>query len=74
MQWDWKSGIQNDAELETALGRVHQVFDAEEGSAEAAERDRLVALIESYEDAHYPISLPSRDAAIAFRREQEGRA
>lgn len=58
MQWDSKMSIRNDDELERALKRVDEVFHAEEESPEAAERDKLVELIERYEDQHYRISVP----------------
>jgi HTH-type transcriptional regulator/antitoxin HigA len=41
--------IRNDEDLQRAFRRPESVFQAEEGSAQARERDVLVTLIEDYE-------------------------
>lgn len=51
--------IRSDLDLQLAFQRLEAVFQAEEGTAEADERDVLVALIEAYEDRHYAIAQTS---------------
>ena len=48
--------IRNDADLQEALKRLEPVFQAEAGTPEADEMERLVALIETYEQEHYVLS------------------
>jgi len=64
--------IRNDEDLTAAFRQLEKVFQAEEGTPEADERDILVALIEVYENAHYPITPPDPIEAIKFRMEQQG--
>jgi|GEM_PF-5196024 HTH-type transcriptional regulator / antitoxin HigA len=45
--------IRNDEDLQRAFRRLRGVFQAEEGSAQARERDVLVTLIEDYENEHH---------------------
>jgi HTH-type transcriptional regulator/antitoxin HigA len=45
-------------------------MDADPGTAEMDELELLTALVEMYEDRHYPISPPDSNAAIKFRMEQ----
>ena len=74
MKGQWTDGVQSDRDLDAALGRVDELLDAEEGTPEAAERNRLFELIEAYEDARYQILPPSLEATVAFRRDQELRS
>jgi HTH-type transcriptional regulator/antitoxin HigA len=55
-----------------ALVRLEKIFQAEEGTAHADERDVLVTLIEGYERQHFPMDLPDAVEAIKFRMEQQG--
>jgi len=48
--------IRNDADLQKALKQLQSVFQAEAGTSEADEMERLVALIEAYEQGHYALS------------------
>ena len=64
--------IRTDADLRRALKRLQGVFQAEEGSLAADERDVLVTLIEVYENKHYAISPADPVEAIKFRMEQQG--
>ncbi|MBP9218594.1 MAG: hypothetical protein KBD39_04010 [Sterolibacterium sp.] len=48
--------------------------EAAEGSPEADEMEVLVALVESYENKHYPIGPADPVEAIKFRMEQQGLA
>lgn len=70
--------LRTEKEYESALARVFELMDGlperAEGmnGSEEAEFERLVALIERYEDEHYPIEDPSPVGAIEFRMDQEG--
>ncbi len=44
--------IRNDEDLHRAFKRLETVFQAEHGTAQAHERDALVAVIEAYENEH----------------------
>ena len=50
--------ISNDSDYRAALSAVRPFFDREpeEGTAEALEFDRLVALLEHYEALHFPVT------------------
>lgn len=56
MKWD--KIITTEQEYEKALARLAIIFEADPDSAEGMEAELLVTLIEKYEKAHYPISLP----------------
>jgi HTH-type transcriptional regulator/antitoxin HigA len=64
--------IRNDDDLRAAFRHLETVFQAEEGTPEADEREILVTLIEAYENQHYPIGPADPVAAIKFRMEQQG--
>lgn len=64
--------IRSEQDLQLACQRLEMVFQAEEGTAEADERDVLVALIEVYESRHYPIAPADPVEAIRFRMDQQG--
>jgi len=64
--------IRNDEDLTMAFQQLERVFQAQEGTPEADERDILVTLIEAYETIHYPIAPPDPIEAIKFRMEQQG--
>ena len=70
--------LRTEKEYERALARVSELMnrlpERAEGmnGSEEAEFKRLVALIERYEDEHYPIGDPSPIGAIEFRMDQEG--
>src|ERR1700722_18819159 len=49
------SAIRTDQQLDAAIERLNEVFDAEQGTTEAEEREVLAALIEAYERVHYPV-------------------
>jgi len=66
--------IRNDNDLDNAFKILEPLFQAEEGTPEADDRDILVTLIESYENQHYPIKPTDPIAAIKFRMEQQGLA
>lgn len=64
--------IRSDDDLKRALVRLEKIFQAEEGTAHADERDVLVTLIEAYENKHYDFGPADPVEAIKFRMEQEG--
>ena len=64
--------IRSDDDLRAALRRLEAVFQADEGTPEADEREVLVTLIEAYENKHYPIGPADPVEAIKFRMEQQG--
>lgn len=64
--------IRTDGDLEHALERIDQIFDAKKGTPESDELDVLTVLVEHYENQGHPIGLPTPVAAIEFRMEQAG--
>lgn len=62
--------IRNDDDLRASFRRLERLFQAPEGSPEADEREVLVALVEAYENRHYPIGPADPIEAIKFRMEQ----
>jgi HTH-type transcriptional regulator/antitoxin HigA len=64
--------IKTEAEYKKTLARVEEIFDARPGTAKGDELELLLLLVETYEDATYPIDLPDPIAALRFRMEQEG--
>jgi HTH-type transcriptional regulator/antitoxin HigA len=64
--------IRNDDDLKRVLRRLEKIFQAEEGTAQADERDVLVTLVEAYENKHYNFGPVDPVEAIMFRMEQEG--
>ena len=55
-----------------ALERLEVIFDSKKGSPQGDELEVLSILIDKYENAHFPISLPDPIEAIKFRMEQLG--
>ena len=64
--------IKNEQEYEKALSRIEELMGAEPDTDEMEELNLLTSLVESYEDRHYPISLPRRADAAKFRIDQPG--
>jgi len=64
--------IKNEKDYDMALSRIEQLMDAKPGSAEMDELELLTALVEMYEERHFPISPPDPIDAIKFRMEQLG--
>jgi HTH-type transcriptional regulator/antitoxin HigA len=62
MKWD--KIITTEKEYKDALARLAKIFDSDLDSAEGMEAELLVTLIEKYEQAHYPISLPDPIDAV----------
>ena len=64
--------IRNDDDLTSAFRRLEAIFQAEEQTPEAAERDVLVTVVEAYENKHYDFGPADPVEAIKFRMEQDG--
>lgn len=64
--------IRNDKDLRTVFRRLESIFQAQESSPEADERDVLVTLVEAYENKHYDFGPADPVEAIKFRMEQQG--
>jgi HTH-type transcriptional regulator/antitoxin HigA len=64
--------LKTEVDYEAALAYVETLMDAAPGSPEEEELEVLALLIDDYEEAHYPVSLPDPIEAIKFRMEQQG--
>ncbi|MGV9011253.1 MAG: helix-turn-helix domain-containing protein [Flavobacteriales bacterium] len=64
--------IRNEKDYQAALKRLDRIFDAKKGSKEGDELEVLAILIDTYENAHFPIGMPDPIEAIKFRMEQMG--
>ena len=64
--------IKTETEYEAALAYVETLMDATPNSPEEKALELFALLIDTYEQAHYPIDLPDPIEAIKFRMEQEG--
>ncbi|MGB9369403.1 MAG: helix-turn-helix domain-containing protein [Xanthobacteraceae bacterium] len=53
--------IRSDQDHQAALAEIETLWNAAEGSDEAAKLDALVTLVEHYEAARWPIEDPDRD-------------
>ena len=60
--------IRNDDDLKAVFRRLESIFQAEDQTPEADERDVLVALVEAYENKHYDFSPanPSRPSSSGW--------
>ena len=64
--------IRKDDDLKAAFRRLESIFQAEELTPEADERDVLVTLVEAYENKHHDFGPADPVEAIKFRMEQQG--
>lgn len=62
--------VKTEADYEAALERIDVLMDAAAATPEADELEVLAALVELYEESHYPIGFPDPISAIRFRMEQ----
>ncbi len=51
----WLGEEMTETEYKLALARIEELMDAEDDTLEGDELERLVTLVEAYEDEHYPI-------------------
>jgi HTH-type transcriptional regulator/antitoxin HigA len=66
--------IRNDDDLRAVFHRLESIFQAEEQTLEADERDVLVTLVEAYENKHCDFGPADPVEAIKFRMEQQAAA
>jgi HTH-type transcriptional regulator / antitoxin HigA len=64
--------IRTDDDLRAAFRHLEGIYQADEGTPEADERDLLVTVIETYENEHYAFAPADPVEAIKFRMEQQG--
>ena len=64
--------IRTDDDLRAAFRLLERIYQADEGTPEADERDVLVTLIEAFEDKHCAFGPADPVDAIRFRMEQQG--
>ena len=62
--------IRTDEDLRAVFHRLESIFQADDGTPDADERDVLVTLIEAYENQHYAFGPADPAGAIKFRMEQ----
>jgi len=56
--------IKNEEDYKKALSRIEELMDAQLDTPEMDELELMTALVEMYEDRHYPISPPDPLEAI----------
>ena len=64
--------IKTEADYETALAEIEQLFEARPGTPAADRLEILTTLVEGYENHHYPIPLPDPVEAILYYLESRG--
>jgi len=64
--------IKNDEDYRNALSEVDALMDAEPDTPEGDRLDIMTALVERYENEHFPIDLPDSVSAISFTMERKG--
>ncbi len=64
--------IKTEADYTCALNRIEALMDANADTVETDELELLTALVEMYEEKHYPMDLPDPIEAIKFRMDQLG--
>lgn len=57
--------IESEREYQETLSRIEEIFDANPGSAEGDELERLLRLVEAYESIMYPVAPPPTDSETA---------
>jgi HTH-type transcriptional regulator/antitoxin HigA len=62
--------IRNESDHEAALREIERLWGAPQDTPKGDRLDVLVALVEAYERAHYPVDPPDPIHAIRFRLEQ----
>ena len=62
--------IKTEADYQTALKRLEEIFDAKIGTTESDEADILGLMIDEYEKRHYQIYAPDPIEAIKIRMEE----
>jgi len=63
--------IRTEADYDTALSEVEQLWGSKAGTPEGDRLDVLIVLVHDYESKHHPIDPPDPIDAIKFRMEQQ---
>ena len=63
--------IKTEKDYEEALSSIEGLMDAKPETPAMDELELLTALVEMYEDHHYPVSPPDPIEAIKFRLDQQ---
>jgi HTH-type transcriptional regulator/antitoxin HigA len=64
--------VRNEADYRAALAEIDQLFDAEPGTPEDDRLEVLLTLVEAYEEARFPMSMPDPIAMIEHVMEAQG--
>ena len=64
--------IHTEADYNSVLNRIEEIFDAKAGTTEGDELEILGILVEEYEKRNFPIDAPDPIEALKFRMEQLG--
>lgn len=64
--------IKTESDCEVALSEIQRLWEAPHGSPEGDKLDVLVALVDAYEQQHYPIPPPDPVEAILHHMESQG--
>jgi HTH-type transcriptional regulator/antitoxin HigA len=64
--------IKTEKDYDRALERINDLMDADPGTSEEDELEKLVALVELYEKEKHPIGLPDPVKAPRSRRRRLG--
>lgn len=64
--------IKNDADYQAALKEIEQLFDAAPDTPEGDRLEKLVALVEAYEEVYYSIPAPNPAEALRYFLESRG--
>lgn len=64
--------IHTEADYNSVLNRIEEIFDAKAGTPEGDELEILGILVEEYEKRNFPIDAPDPIEALKFRMEQLG--
>lgn len=63
-------GIATETAYRAALARIEALWDAEPGTPEAAEANRLTRTVRRSERQQFPIPPPTREQVAQFRQDQ----
>lgn len=64
--------IKTEKDYQEGLNEIKKLWDAEPDTSKGDRLEIIMALVESYENNHYPIDPPDPVEAIKFRMEQQG--
>jgi HTH-type transcriptional regulator/antitoxin HigA len=64
--------IKTEADYQTALAEIEELFTASPGTTEGDRLEVLITLVEAYEDEHYDIPVPDPIEAINYYMDSRG--